>query len=367
MNRKKNVDILAIIPCRSGSKTISHKNVRRVAGKPLIGWSIEHAIRAKTVNRVVVSTDSGEYAEIARDFGAETPFLRPAKYAGDLSTDLDVFDHALEWLRENEGYVPDICVHLRPTAPVRDPETIDAMVDILVNNTEYDSVRTVAEVVHPPFKMWYRAEDGGLRPVVTVEGIDEPWNEPRQNLPTTYIQTASIDVVRTETIVKERSMTGQRIYGYVESDLLDIDTESELAQVAGILSMEANPIARRASGKSDDRRVFCFDIDGVVATITEGNDYSKAGPMRDTIRCINELFEMGHYIVLFTARGSATGIDWSGTTAEQMQQWGVRYHELRFGKPPADYYIDDKLISLEDIDSTTQKLRDEAQPKVNKK
>ena len=90
--------ILALIPARRGSKSIPDKNVRVVAGKPLLAYSIDHALRSKSVSRTVVSTDSESYAAIARQYGAETPFLRPPAIAGDESTDLEVFQHALNWL-----------------------------------------------------------------------------------------------------------------------------------------------------------------------------------------------------------------------------------------------------------------------------
>src|SRR6516164_8690846 len=111
--------VLALIPARRGSNSLPHKNIRAVGGKPLLAWSVDHALAAKKVTRTIVSTDSPDYAAIARQFGAEAPFLRPEEIAGDLSTDLEVFEHALKWLEVHEGYQPQICVHLRPTHPVR--------------------------------------------------------------------------------------------------------------------------------------------------------------------------------------------------------------------------------------------------------
>ena len=96
-------------------------------------------------------------------------------------------------------------------------------------------------------------------------------------------------------------------------------------------------------------KTFCFDIDGVIATITPNLQYALAEPITETITIINKLYEQGHTIVLFTARGSATGIDWTWKTGCQMQEWGVKYHRLLFTKPAADYYIDDKLISVKEL------------------
>jgi len=121
-------EILAIIPARSGSKSVKDKNIREINGKPMIAYSIEHAKASKLINRVIVSTDSEQYAAIAREYGAETPFIRPAEYAQDTSLDLEVFEHALSFLEEKEAYVPDMVVQLRPTYPIRYVEDIDKMI-----------------------------------------------------------------------------------------------------------------------------------------------------------------------------------------------------------------------------------------------
>ena len=103
-------EILALIPARGGSKGIPRKNIRSFAGYPLIAWSIAAAQQASCVTRVIVSTDDQEIAAVAREHGAETPFLRPAEFAQDQTTDLPVFEHALQWLEEKEGYQPDVVI-----------------------------------------------------------------------------------------------------------------------------------------------------------------------------------------------------------------------------------------------------------------
>lgn len=228
------MNILALIPARSGSKTIVNKNIRKLAGKPLLAYAIEHARKSKTVGRIIVSTDSGRYARIASNYGAETPFLRPREISGDRSTDLEVFCHALDWLRKNEGYQPDICVHLRPTYPIRDPRDIDNMVRILIKNPGLDSVRSVVPAPETPFKMWFRDEAGKLSPVIK-SSIKEAYNMPRQSLPKVYLQNASIDVVRTKVILDKRSMTGDIIHGYIMDHLWDIDRPDQLKAARKVL------------------------------------------------------------------------------------------------------------------------------------
>ena len=334
-------NVIAIIPARAGSKSIAHKNIRSIAGKPMLAYSIEHALASRHIRRIIVSTDSEMYAGIARSFGAETPFLRPAKISQDHSTDLEVFAHALHWLGEHENHVPDICVHLRPTHPVRNVADIDAMIDILSENNDLDSVRSVVESPETPYKMWFRGADGLLKPVVQTN-IREACNQPRQALPPTYLQNASVDVTRSRTILKKKSMTGDAIHGYVMAEIHDIDHEGQLQAAAARLALE-NSIFGNA-------KTYCFDIDGVIATLTPDNDYTKAECNPNLAAAVNALYAAGNHIILFTARGSKTGIDWTEVTTQQMQRWGVNYHELRFGKPAADYYIDDRMLSFDGLD-----------------
>lgn len=227
------MQILAIIPARSGSKSVIDKNIRLINGKPMLAYSISHAIQSKYINRVIVSTDSEEYAVIAREHGAETPFLRPAKYATDESLDLEVFQHALTFLEEKENYIPDIVVQLRPTYPSRQVEDIDAMIELMIADVTIDSIRTIAKATEIPHKMWYQEEDGRILPIIT--GIPEAYNMPRQQLPTVYYQNASIDVIRTTVITESNSMSGSHIVGYQMKDNYDIDTEEELKRVAHLL------------------------------------------------------------------------------------------------------------------------------------
>src|SRR3972149_11434895 len=124
-------EILALTPARGGSKGIPRKNIRLFAGYPLIAWSIAAAKLASSVTRVIVSTDDPEIAAVARECGAETPFLRPSELAQDATTDLPVFEHALKWMEEVEGYHPDIIVQLRPTSPIRPRTMVDDAIRIL--------------------------------------------------------------------------------------------------------------------------------------------------------------------------------------------------------------------------------------------
>lgn len=334
--------VVAIIPARSGSKSVRDKNIRIMNGKPMLAYSIEHALQTPGIDRVIVSTDSERYGEIAREYGAETPFLRPEEISRDTSLDIEVFQHAVQWLKENENYEVDICVHLRPTHPVRDPKDIEAMISLLEEHREWDSVRSVSPAQQTPYKMWLFPNDSDeMAPLVSCD-VPEAYNAPRQKLPKVYMQNACIDVVRSTTIMDKHSMTGDVIGGYKMDYDFDVDTETEFlnAEKAQLL---LQAMQSRAAMK------ICCDIDGVLAAKTPGNDYGKATPMTRNISILNALYDMGHHIVLFTARGYKTGIDWKDVTRGQMQEWGVRYHELLFGKPDADIYIDDKFFELDTL------------------
>jgi CMP-N,N'-diacetyllegionaminic acid synthase len=331
--------VVAIIPARSGSRTIPHKNIRDFAGRPLIAHSIEQALGCREISRTIVSTDSPAYADVARKYGAETPFLRPAEISGDTATDLEAFQHALHWLQENEGCVPELVVHLRPTHPNRTSDDISRAVNLIRTHPEWDSVRSVVPAPDTPFKMWFLEPPGHLRPAVSTE-IPEAHSLPRQILPQAYLQNANVDVVRSRTILELNSMSGARIGGFIMSDFHDIDNGEQLhAAEAAFLWPQGLP----------RDKTFVFDIDGVIATIVPGNDYTLAEPMVDNIRRINRLHAAGNRIVLQTARGSLTGIDWSAVTRKQLSDWGVLHHALHFGKPAADYYVDDRMLSLQTL------------------
>lgn len=217
--------ILCLIPARCGSKGIPDKNIKEFNGKPLISWSIEQAQKSKHDMRIIVSTDSEEYAEIARNYGAETPFIRPKEISGDLSTDYEFIEHALNYLKQTENYIPDIVLQLRPTQPCRKVSTIDECLDIFISNMDiYDSLRTVVPFEKSPFKM-YTILNNNLKPLFNkVNEIDEPFNQCRQVLPQSYLHNGYIDIFKAS-IISYGTISGNNIYPYVmdKNDTIDID------------------------------------------------------------------------------------------------------------------------------------------------
>jgi CMP-N-acetylneuraminic acid synthetase len=229
-------EVLALIPARGGSKSIPRKNILPLAGFPLIAYSIRAGLAAETVRRVIVSTDDEQIAAVARQFGAETPFLRPPELAQDHTTDLPVFQHALRWLEENQGYRPAIVVQLRPTSPFRRVAHIDQAVYRLLEQPQADSVRTVCVPFQNPFKMWRIAADGFMQPLLQT-GDAEPYNLPRQALPEVYWQTGYVDAAWAETILGRNSMTGVRILPLVidSSEWVDIDSPDDWRRAERLL------------------------------------------------------------------------------------------------------------------------------------
>lgn len=190
---------LAIIPARGGSKSVPRKNLVSLLGKPLIAWTILSARRAKTLNRIVVSTDDREIAEVARHYGAEVPFLRPAELATDETPDLPVFQHALRELHDAEGYLPDAIVHLRPTQPLRTAEEIDQAVKLWTRSGS-DCVKSVLQVSEHPFKM-YRLLGEQLVPYLHTEDRRRRGPDvPRQSLEPLYLAAGVVDIIRREIV-----------------------------------------------------------------------------------------------------------------------------------------------------------------------
>ncbi|HID83856.1 MAG TPA: N-acylneuraminate cytidylyltransferase [Anaerolineaceae bacterium] len=221
-------EVLALIPARGGSKSIPRKNIKPFLGYPLLAYSIAAGLQAETVTRVVVSTDDEEIAAVAREYGAEVPFLRPAHLAQDATPDLPVFVHALQWLAEHEGFRPEVVVQLRPTTPVRPPGMVDKAVRLLRSRPEADSVRGVVPSGQNPYKMWRIAPDGTMRPLLDLEGVAEPYNAPRQSLPPTYWQTGHIDAIRARTLLEKGSMSGQVILPLVLDPAYTVDLDTPL-------------------------------------------------------------------------------------------------------------------------------------------
>lgn len=200
--------IMVIIPARGGSKGIPHKNIALLGNRPLISYVIETAKKSKYVNRIIVTTDDEKIAQTSRDYGAEIPFMRPAKIAQDDSPVMPALYHAVESLEKSENYKADIILLLQPTSPFIQTEQIDKAIELLILNKEADAVTTVIETPHNfhPYNIRIINDDGSVIFFMPEEHERYPI---RQTKPKFYA-FGNFYVFRYDTLVKQRSIYGKR-------------------------------------------------------------------------------------------------------------------------------------------------------------
>jgi len=216
------LNIVALIPARSGSKGIIDKNIKNYKGIPLLAHSINIALKSEYIKDVYVSSDSIEYNNIAIHYGAKVTPLRPATISNDLSPDIDTFEHFLE----NSLETPDIIIHLRPTYPNRRLELLNNTIETFLKNYDnYDSLRTVVLIKKTPYKMYY-IDNNNLVPFIkNHSSFIEPYNQPRQNFPETYLHNGCIDIIKSSVILNDHLLSGNKILPYImnEDEINDID------------------------------------------------------------------------------------------------------------------------------------------------
>jgi YrbI family 3-deoxy-D-manno-octulosonate 8-phosphate phosphatase len=266
--------VLAIVPARGGSKGIPRKNLALLDGHPLVAWSVVAAVGSPLVDRTVCSTDDEEIAAAAVRYGAEVLSLRPPALSGDHIADLPVFQHVVSELAL-DGWRPDIVVQLRPTTPFRRYGLVDDGIRLLAGDIGATSVRSVSPAPLTPFKMWWPPDETArsgpyLQPLISGTGIAEPWNAPRQSLPTVLWHNGVLDVIRADTI-DAGSMTGERILPIVvePSFAVDIDDAADLERARSIVG----GLVCVRPGESNNWgqiRLLVLDVDG---TLTPGSMY----------------------------------------------------------------------------------------------
>jgi len=218
--------ILGLIPARAGSQRVPGKNIKLLQGKPLITYTIEASKASRLIDKVLVTTDSQAIADTAIRHGAEAPFLRPQKFSQSDSTEMQFLEHALDWLREHEGYEPDLIVLLYPTSPLRRSESIDAAIRDMIRHPEADSLRSVRLCSEHPYKMWI-VENGYLRPFVKSED-SAVHTLSYQSLPTVYIQNASIYITKPATIRLKRTPVGDIVVPFIMDEIESLDINGPL-------------------------------------------------------------------------------------------------------------------------------------------
>lgn len=264
------METVALILARGGSKGIHKKNIRKIGGYPLIAYSIASALQSKKIDRVIVSTDDKEIAEIAENYGAEVPFIRPRELALDQTTDFPVIQHSLKFLNENQHYFPDLVAQIRPTSPLRPLGLIDRAIEKFQNNPAADSLRVISHPTQNPFKMWQRMDPEQFLEPMLKSDLREPYNMPRQELPEVFWQTGHLDIIRPEVIKEKGTLSGQNILGFEVNQkyCVDIDDLNSLRIAERILLEEPEnfdwPNGNKTNRKMFIPKLLILDFDGVL-------------------------------------------------------------------------------------------------------
>lgn len=220
------MNIVAVIPARSGSKSIKDKNITPYKGKPLIYYSIKTALKSKYIDRAIVSTDSKKYKKISIKFGAEVPFLRPKKYSSDNSIDYDYILHASKFLIKNK-YYPDLIILLRPSSPNRVTKVVDRAINFFLKNiNKYDSMRSVSEFNQPPQKL-FMIKNKQLKGFFDESLQGEYHSLPRQKFPKTYLPNGYVDILKPKFFLNNKKLYG-KICPFLTEETLDIDYKVDL-------------------------------------------------------------------------------------------------------------------------------------------
>lgn len=235
--------IYALIPARSGSKGVKNKNIRGINGYPLIAYSIAAAKLCPKISRIIVSTDSEYYADIAKYYGAEVPFLRPEEFATDSSPDIEFVEHAISWFARNEGIVPEYFVHLRPTYPLRKTETVSEAIVKMLENPKATSLRSAHPADFAPYKWFIKGRDGYFRCLFDGMTPDEA-NQARQGFPTVYIPDGYVDVLRTSFIVENDLLHGEKVSAFEVPSGTDVDTPHEMHEIERYMSAHDHELYR---------------------------------------------------------------------------------------------------------------------------
>lgn len=236
---------IALIPARAGSKRVENKNIYRLNGHPLIAYTISAAIDSGIFEKIFVSTESAEYAEISKHYGADVEFLRPKEYATDESPDIEWVEFSLRELSKR-GQNFDYFSILRPTSPLRTSSTIQRAFAEFLSDESVDSLRAVELCTQHPGKMW-RIVENRLVPVMARQDSGVDWfSSPTQTLPDVWVQNASLEFAHVRCVLNDRSITGKAILPFKTKfpEGLDINRPEDIARVEGLVSQSADSLPR---------------------------------------------------------------------------------------------------------------------------
>jgi len=223
--------IVAIIPARSGSKSVKDKNLLRLENRTLLEWSIMAAKKSKMVDEVVVSTDSSLYAEIATSAGASVPFLRPKELSRDRSTDSEFVFHILSQLKEKDHY-PEYFIHLRPTTPLRIPSIIDEAIETFIGSN-FTSLRSAHKMPESAYKYFEKGSNNEFVPLKGNDNIEnlDSFNDPKQSFPETYAPNGYVDILSVKHIENTKLIHGSNVYCFETDFTPEVDSIEEFRYI----------------------------------------------------------------------------------------------------------------------------------------
>jgi N-acylneuraminate cytidylyltransferase len=211
--------VIALIPARVGSKGIKNKNTKLLLGKPLLAWTIKTCLKSKYIDKIIVSTDSKRYADIALLNGAHEIIMRPKKISGDKSIDLEWIQHAISSIKNLDF---EIIAHMRPTTPIRDVGEINEAIDLFLKS-KFKSLRSIHEMPETAYKS-FELKNNMLKPINKIDFTLDELNNSRQTLPKTYAANGVIDLYRKKFILKNKKLLGEKVKGYITNFTPEIDT-----------------------------------------------------------------------------------------------------------------------------------------------
>lgn len=232
--------VFALIPARAGSKGVPSKNIKPLCGHPLIAYSVLAGKLCSAIDRVIVSTDSQELAEVAECYGAEVPFLRPSELAQDHSPDIDFISHALDWFKKNDGSQPDFLVLLRPTTPLRNLILIESAIQMIASNTKATSLRSVHQLAEPPQKMM-QIKNCFLAGFFPEDPRPEYYNLPRQAFPPAYHPNGFVDIIRSSFVTSGKGLYGSQVLGLITPYSVEVDSLEDFDYLMYLIEKKSHP------------------------------------------------------------------------------------------------------------------------------
>ena len=325
---------IAFIPVRGGSKSIPLKNIKLLAGRPLVYWTAAAANNAKCIDRVIIATDSDEIRAAVRtftDLSKVELYDRDAENATDTASTESVM---LEYIAKSNLADADMFFLIQATSPLLKSEHIDEMFAKMRGDAADSALSCVRN------KRFFWSADGKSM------NYDYRARPRRQDFDGILMENGACYINSVGNIRRDKN----RMSGKISVFEMPEYTATEIDEPDDFLIIE-KLMAKYNAPKLPTGKTFCFDIDGVLGQFADikdmAGDYANNLPNMEIIEICNKLYDAGNKIILHTARGSGSGLDWSDKTRAQLARWGVRYHALAFGKPAADFYIDDKMMSLE--------------------